>query len=471
MYLNGGWVTDGEPLQVVNPATGEPFAQVATINRAGVRQSLVDAQSAWRGWRDLTGKERGEFLLRIAEQVESRGEEIAKTITQENGKPLAQSRGEVGMTVDHFQWFAGEARRAYGRVVPQQVSSKRHLVLKQPVGVVGAIAPWNFPLVLAVRKVAPALAAGCPVILKPSSATPLCAVMLAEAVHEAGLPQGVFQLVIGDAREISAEWFDHPICRKITFTGSTEVGRELMRQAADSVKKLSLELGGHAPLIVFDDADLDQAVEGTMIAKFRNTGQSCIATNRIYVQRPIFDAFVEALVDKTKALQLGAGLEDGVEIGPLINEAALENALTHIRQATGAGASVLCGGARADTGAGYFLQPTVLTEVPEDSLCMQEETFAPVAPVVVFDDEEEVIARANDSQYGLAAYLFTTNLSRAWRLAEVLEAGTVGINDAVPATSQCPFGGMKQSGLERELGSEGLDAYLETKHVSFGEIE
>jgi succinate-semialdehyde dehydrogenase/glutarate-semialdehyde dehydrogenase len=265
--------------------------------------------------------------------------------------------------------------------------------------------------------------------------------------------------------------FDHPVCRKITFTGSTEVGRELIRQSADGIKTLSLELGGHAPLIVFDDADLDQAVEGALIAKFRNTGQSCIAANRIFVQRGIFSSFVEAFVDKTKALRTGPGMEDGVEVGPMIDAAALEDALTHIEQAARAGAKVLCGGARADIGAGYFLQPTVLTDVPKDALCMREETFAPVAPVIAFDDETEVIARANDTRYGLAAYVFTNNLARAWRMAEALEAGTVGINDAVPATSQCPFGGMKQSGLGRELGSDGLDAYLETKHVSFAGIE
>ncbi len=471
LYLNGAWVKDGKPLGVVDPATGEPFAQIATIDRAAVRQALADAQSAWQGWRELTGKERGIYLRRIAEHIEARSEEIAKTITQENGKPLAQSRGEVGLTVDHFEWFAEEARRSYGRVVPHQASGKRHLVLKQPVGVVGAIAPWNFPLMLAVRKVAPALAAGCPAVLKPASATPLSSVLLAEAVHEAGLPPGVFQLVVGNAREISAELFDNPVCRKITFTGSTEVGHKLMRQAADGIKKLSLELGGHAPLLVFDDADLDQAVEGALIAKFRNTGQSCIAANRIYVQQGIAKRFTESLVEKTKALKVGAGLEDGVDIGPLIDETSLENALAHIQQAVGAGAKILCGGSRADIGSGHFLQPTVLTDVPEDALCMREETFAPVTPVNVFDDEDEVVAQANNTQYGLAAYAFTTNLARAWRMAEALEAGTVAINDAVPSTSQCPFGGMKQSGLGRELGSEGLDGFLETKHVSFGGIE
>jgi succinate-semialdehyde dehydrogenase/glutarate-semialdehyde dehydrogenase len=471
LYLHGQWVAEGKPLEVVNPATGEAFASVATIDRKGVRQALDNAQSAWHDWRKLTGKQRGAFLRRIAQGLEDRTDEIAHTITLENGKPLAQSRGEVAMTVDHFEWFAEEARRSYGRVVPHQAGGKRHLVLKQPVGVVGAIAPWNFPLVLAVRKVAPALAAGCPVLLKPASATPLSAVLLAEAVHAAEVPPGVFQLVVGHSPDIAAEMFENRACRKITFTGSTEVGRHLMRSAAEGVNKLSLELGGHAPLIVFEDANLDRAVEGAMIAKFRNTGQSCIAANRIYVQRTIFDRFVEAFVDQTKNLKVGNGLEEGVDVGPLIDQSALDHAQSHIREAEASGAEVLCGGSRADFNGGFFLEPTVLAGVPEDALCMRDETFAPVVPVVPFGDEEEVISRANDTRYGLAAYAFTESLSRAWRVAEALEAGTVGINDAVPSTSQCPFGGVKRSGLGRELGSEGLDAFFETKHVSFGGIE
>ncbi|MCA9067366.1 MAG: NAD-dependent succinate-semialdehyde dehydrogenase, partial [Planctomycetaceae bacterium] len=427
--------------------------------------------NAWSVWRSFTGKQRGEFLRRIAENIEHRADEIARTITFENGKPLAQSRGEVAMTVDHLQWFAEEARRAYGRVVPQQAEGKRHLVLKQPVGVVGAIAPWNFPLVLAVRKVAPALAAGCPVVLKPASATPLSSLALAEAVHEVGLPAGVFQLVVGRAQEIAAEMFSNPNCRKVTFTGSTEVGHELIRLAATNVTKLSLELGGHAPFIVFDDADLDLAVEGALIAKFRNTGQSCIAANRIYVQRGIYEVFVERFVEGAKSLKVGDGLGEGVEIGPLIDEQTLQNALGQITNAKEQGGRVLCGGQRWDGGTGCFLEPTVLSDVPMDALCMSDETFAPVVPVVPFETEDEVIRQANDTRYGLAAYFFTNNLARAWRVAESLEAGTVAVNDSVPATSQCPFGGMKQSGLGRELGSEGLDAYLEVKHVSFGGIE
>jgi succinate-semialdehyde dehydrogenase/glutarate-semialdehyde dehydrogenase len=470
LYLNGEWKNPGTALEVTNPSTGEVIGSVSTIDRAGTRQAIADAEAAWAGWKGLTGKDRGAYLNAIADEIEKRADEIGRTISLENGKPLPQGKGEVGMTVDHFRWYAEEARRTYGRVIPHQMDGKRHLAIRQSVGVVGAIAPWNFPLVLAVRKVAPALAAGCPVLLKPASATPLSSVLLAEAVHEAGLPKGVFQLLIGNAREIGAELMENPSCRKITFTGSTEIGRELIRQSADQVKKLSMELGGHAPLIVFNDANLESAVEGALITKFRNGGQSCIASNRIYVQRGIYDAFLESFVEKASAMKVGDGLEDGVDIGPLINEAAVDTALSHIDAAVQSGARLVCGGKRPEGRGSNFLEATVLADVVEDTLCMKEETFAPVAPVAVFDDEDEVIRRANDTEYGLAAYVFTENLNRAWRVAEALEAGTVGVNDSVPSTSQCPFGGIKQSGLGRELGTEGLDAFLETKHISFGQI-
>jgi len=466
LYLGGRWIEPANPLDVINPATGEALARVGTVGRQEVARALADAEAAWPAWRKRPGQERGAFLDRIADVLQRRADEIARTITLENGKPLAQSRGEVKMTVDHLRWFAGEAERAYGRVVPNQVEGKRHLVVRSPVGVVGAIAPWNFPLVLAVRKVAPALAAGCPVVLKPASATPLNAVLLAEAVEEAELPPGVFQLVAGRASDIGAELLENSVCRKITFTGSTEVGRLLIQGARDSIKKLSLELGGHAPVLVFDDADLDQAVEGTLMAKFRNTGQSCIAANRVYVARSLYDRFVDLLVEKARALKLGNGLDDGVEVGPLIDEKALDHALGQVAEAEAQGARVLCGGKRWEGAKGFFLEPTILVDVPPDSPCMCDETFAPVAPVAAFDSEEEAIARANATRYGLAAYAFTNDLSRAWRLAESLEAGTICINDSVPATSQCPFGGLKQSGWGRELGTEGLDAFLETKHIS-----
>ena len=406
-------------------------------------------------------------MKKIADELERRRDEIARTITLENGKPLAQSLGELAMTVDHLRWFAEEARRAYGRIVPHQADGKRHLVIKTPIGVVAAISPWNFPLVLAVRKVAPALAAGCPVILKPASATPLCAVALAECVAAAQLPKGVFQLVAGPAAEIAREFLENPLCRKITFTGSTEVGRTLIQGAAASIKPLSLELGGHAPVVVFADAELDGAVEGAMITKFRNTGQSCIASNRIYVQRPIYEEFLKRFVEQAQKLKTGDGLEEGVQVGPLINEQGLSKAIEHIQDATRRGARLLCGGKRLER-RGWYLEPTVLADVPAEALCMSEETFAPVAAVCAFDTEAEAIQRANASPFGLSAYAFTRDLQRAFRLMESLEAGMLGLNDGVPTTSQCPFGGVKQSGWGRELGIEGMEAFLETKHVSLG---
>ncbi|MDE3100150.1 MAG: NAD-dependent succinate-semialdehyde dehydrogenase [Verrucomicrobiota bacterium] len=467
LYLNGQWVKTQKTIRVVNPSTTEVVAEVCTVDRAAVAQAVKDAHVAFAGWRALTGKARGAHLNKIADELEKRRDEIARVITLENGKPLAQSAGEIGMSVDHLRWFAEEARRAYGRIVPHQADGKRHLVVKTPMGVVAAIGPWNFPLVLAVRKIAPALAAGNTVILKPASATPVCAVLFAECVDAAKLPKGVSQLVAGSAREFAQEFLDNPLCRKITFTGSTEVGKELIRGAANQVKPLSLELGGHAPVLVFEDADLDAAVEGAMITKFRNTGQSCIASNRIYVQRGIYEKFLDKFVQQTRALKTGDGLEDGVSVGPLINEEGLTKALEHIQDATQRGARLLCGGKRLKR-QGYFLEPTVLADVPAGAACMSEETFAPVAALAPFDTEAEAIERANASPYGLSAYAFTRDLRRTFRLMEQLESGMIGINDGVPTTSQCPFGGVKQSGWGRELGIEGMDAFLETKHVSLG---
>jgi len=470
LYLGGQWRQPGPPIDVIDPATGEVVGQVATVGRAEVAEALACADEAFASWRQLPAKERGAFLTRTADALEGRADEIARAITLENGKPLPQSRGEVAMAIDHLRWFAAEAPRAYGRIVPHQADGKRHLVIKSPVGVVGAIAPWNFPLVLAVRKVAPAMAAGCSVLLKPSSSTPISGVMLAECIKAADVPAGVFQLVVGKASDIAAEFMDNPICRKLSFTGSTEVGRKLIAGSARNVTNLSLELGGHAPVIVFEDADIDLAVQGAIITKFRNTGQSCIASNRIYVQRPVYERFVKAFVAQAAVLKVGNGLDEGVEIGPLVNAAALDTALAHIADAVAGGAKVMCGGKRTGSDAGCFLEPTILVEVAAEARCMREETFAPVAPVCVFDDEDEAVRLANDTCYGLAAYAFTRDMNRALRLAEQLDAGTIALNDAVPATSQCPFGGMKQSGLGRELGIEGLDAYLETKHVSIGGV-
>ncbi len=346
VYLGGKWIETGEKIQVTNPATGEKFASVSALDRDQVHSAFDAAQAAFPAWRGITAKERGAFLLRVADEVHKRADEIARLITLENGKPLAQSKGEMAMTEDHLRWFAEEGRRAYGRLIPHQVQGKRNMVVKTPIGVVGAIAPWNFPLVLGIRKAAPALAAGCPVVLKPSSQTPLCSIAFAECVEAAGIPGGVFQVVIGSARMIAEEFLTNPICRKITFTGSTEVGRELIKGAAQAIKPLSLELGGLAPLLVFDDCNLDQAVQETLIAKFRNTGQSCIAANRIYVQRSIHDEFVKRFVAGVQKLKTGPGLEPGVDIGPLINQQALDAALAQIEEAAGRGGKVLCGGKR-----------------------------------------------------------------------------------------------------------------------------
>lgn len=466
LYLNGSWLTTEASLPVVNPASGETFARISTVDRPRVAQAISDAHTAYTAWRQVTGKGRGELLEKVADEIERRREEIARIITLENGKPVVQSQGEVALAVDHLRWFAQEARRSYGRLVPPQVESKRHLVLKQPIGVVAAISPWNFPLMLAMRKVAPALAAGCAVILKPARQTPLSAVALAECIAAVEPPKGVFQFVVGDASELGKEFLENPLCRKISFTGSTEVGRQLIAGAAPLVKPLALELGGNAPVLVFEDCALEAAVNGVMMAKFRNNGQSCIAANRIYVQRAIYPGFMNLFAERVKALKCGDGVDPQNQIGPLINRAAVEKASEHVADAVNGGARIVCGG-QPLARPGYFFEPTVLANVSRTSLCMFEESFAPIAPLTPFDTEREGVELANKSIHGLSAYVFTHDLRRAFRLAEALEAGTIGINDGLPTTSTCPFGGMKQSGWGRELGSEGLDAFLETKHVSF----
>jgi len=465
LYLNGQWHTSEVALPVVNPASGEIFGRVSVVNRAGVRDAIQHAHKSFAGWRQVTGKGRGEILNRIADELARRREEIARLITLENGKPVGQSQGEVALAVDHLRWFAGEARRAYGRIVPQQVESKRHLIIKSPMGVVAAISPWNFPLMLAVRKVAPALAAGCPVILKPARQCPLSSIAFAECVAAVEPPKGLFQLVLGDPAELGREFLENPLCRKITFTGSTEVGRQLISGAAPFVKPLSLELGGNAPVLVFADCALEAAVNGVLMAKFRNGGQSCIAANRIYVERAVYPDFLRLLTERVQALVVGPGIDPETQVGPLINHGAVDQALEHVHDALNGGARLLCGG-KPIKRPGYFFEPTVLANVSRNSLCMYEESFAPIAPVTMFDNEPEAIEFANHTIHGLAAYAFTNDLRRTFRLAESLEAGVIGINDGLPTTTQCPFGGMKQSGWGRELGSEGLEAFLETKHVS-----
>lgn len=471
LLIDGQWHDSPQRLTITDPGSGRPFATVAAADRNTARRAIESAYAALPDWRARTGMQRGDYLFSVAEALTRRSEEIARDITRENGKPLAQSKGEMSMTIDHLRWFAEEARRSYGRIVPHQVAGKRHLILRQPVGVVAAISPWNFPLVLAARKVAPALAAGCTAILKPSSQTPICAVKFAECVVEAGIPPGVFQLIAGKAQPIADEFAENPLCAKISFTGSTEVGKRLIEASARTVTRLSLELGGHAPVLIFADADLDQAVEGALIAKFRNTGQSCIAANRILVERSIYEAFLERFAGRVRQLKVGYGLDEGVEIGAIVNRQSLDAAVAQIDDAVSCGGRLLCGGRPVDGGNGFFLAPTVIADVPDNAICMREEIFAPIAPVAAFDTEQQAVAAANDTRYGLAAYAFTGSFSRAFRIMEALEAGTVCINDAVPATSNCPFGGLKESGVGRELGIEGLDAFLETKHVSIAGID
>lgn len=465
LYLNGEFVTSDPAWNVVNPATGEPFASISTISRARLAEAIRDAHAAFAGWRQLTAKARGEYLRQIAAQLERRKDELARFISLENGKPLAQSQAEVALALDHLQWFAEECRRVYGRIIPPQAEGKRNLVVKTPIGVVAAISPWNFPLMLSVRKMAPALAAGCPVVLKPARQTPIACAVFAECVHAAQLPKGVFQMVCGPSGEFGQEFMANPLCRKVTFTGSTDVGRVLIAEAAATIKPLSLELGGQAPFLVFADADLDQAVEGAMLAKFRNTGQSCIAANRFLVQRPVYERFLELFTAKVKTLKAGAFDEPGIDIGPLIDQGGMDKALEHIQEAVQRGAQLLCGGKRIER-QGLFLQPTVLANVPLDALCMREETFAPVAPTAPFETEAEAIRLANDTPFGLCAYAYTRDVSRVFRLSEQLEAGMIGMNDGLPTTSNAPFGGVKQSGWGRELASEGIEAFVETKHIS-----
>ncbi len=470
LYKEGKFFTEtGNTLDVYNPATSERIGSISYGDRPFVREAIDAADRAFSEWRMITGKERGTYLFKIIEAIQKRATELAEFICLENGKPIEQARAEVNGTIDHFRWFAEEARRGYGRIVPNQAQGKRHLVVKQPKGVVGAIPPWNFPLILGVRKMAPALAAGCTVVLKPASDSPLCCGLLAECVHEAGLPSGVFNLVSAPSSVIADEMIENPKCKKITFTGSTGVGRKLMQKAATYIKDLSLELGGNGPLIVFKDADITQAVEGAIGAKFRNTGQSCIAANRIFVHEDIAEEFVDSFLSAARNLKVGPGIEEGMDVGPLIHQDALKKALHYIELATSEGAEVRLGGHRL-TGDRYdqgtFLAPTVLTGVHDEMSCMREEVFAPIAPIVTFRSYEEVIRRANDTEYGLSAFLFTTDLSTAIRAGEDLESGTVGVNDGVPSTTNCPFGGVKQSGLGRELGKEGMEAFQDIKHIS-----
>ncbi|MCI0379671.1 MAG: NAD-dependent succinate-semialdehyde dehydrogenase [Gemmataceae bacterium] len=470
LYIDGKWCEGegGKTIGVINPATEDVICEMAFGSRKDTRRALAAAAKAMPAWMKQTPYDRAKVLKKTAELMRERVDAIARTLTTEQGKPLAESKAEILHSADTFEWFAEEGKRAYGQVIPNSQPGKRHVTLKHPIGVVGAISPWNFPITLQSRKICPALAAGCTIVCKPASQTPLSLVQVFECMIEAGLPPGVANLVTGPAQEIADEFLENPICRKISFTGSTEVGKQLMRGAADGLKRLSLELGGHAPFIVFPDADPEVGAKIAVTGKFRNNGQVCIAPSRFYVHRDVQKKFTEATVEFAKNLKLGNGLDAGVEIGPMFEKRAMENTIGLVEDAKKTGAKILTGGKRYEKfEKGYFFEPTVLTNLNMDAKIMTEEPFAPVMPLLDFSKLDDVIAAANNTRYGLAAYVFTNDLTVAWKMAEGLEAGIIGVNDPVPATPQCPFGGMKESGLGRELAHEGLEAYLETKYVSF----
>ena len=466
MIINGEEVGHELPIiEVSNPATGQVFATVPKGNGKEAELAVDAAFAAFEKWSGLSAYERSDLIRNWYELIKDHTEDLAKTMTEEQGKPLTEARGEINYANGFMSWYAEEGKRVYGEMIPATQQNKRLFVHKQPVGVAAVITPWNFPAAMITRKVGPALAAGCTVVIKPAGQTPLTAIKLVQLAGEAGIPPGVVNIVTGDSKTIGEAWLKDTRVRKLTFTGSTEVGKVLMQGAAETVKKVSLELGGHAPAIIMEDCDLDKAVEGVLAAKFRNAGQTCVCINRVYVQESIAESFTQKLVEKAKKMKVGNGLDEGVDIGPLIDVSAVEKAQNHVDDATTKGAIIALGGKGRD---GLFFEPTILTNVTDDMVCMYEETFGPVMPISTFSTEEEAIRRANDSIYGLAAYVFTENISRGIRITDKLEYGIIGLNDGLPSTPQAPFGGFKQSGLGREGGHHGIDEYLEVKYISLG---
>ena len=468
-YINGQWCDSisGKRYSVTNPATEESIAEVAFGSRDDCRKAIAAAAKAMPAWMKTTAYDRAKILKKTADLMRERADAMARTLTMEQGKPLPEAKAEVLHSADTFEWFAEEGKRMYGQLIPNSAPGKRHLTLKHPVGVVGAIGPWNFPITLQARKIAPALAAGCTIVCKPASQTPLSLANVFDCLIDAGMPAGVANFVVGPGAEIAEEFMQNPHVRKVSFTGSTEVGKQLMRMAADQVKRLSLELGGHAPFIVFPDADPEVVAKAAVIGKFRNNGQVCISPSRFFVHQDISKRFTEAAVAEAKKLKLGNGLNVGIDVGPMFEKKAMDNTLELIADARKKGAKCLTGGKRSDEfDRGYFFEPTILNGLSADANLLTQEPFAPVMPILDFDKLDEVIAAANNTKYGLAAYVFTNDISVGFKMAEGLEAGIIGLNDPVPATPQCPFGGMKESGLGRELAHEGLEAYLETKYLS-----
>ncbi len=464
--VDGAWIeaASGAVIEVTNPANDSVIAAVPSLSGAEAQKAIAAADKAFTHWSRVAAKDRTAILRKWFDLIVENADDLGALMTAEQGKPLAEAKGEALYAASFVEWFAEEAKRVYGDTIPAPTSDKRIVVMKQPVGVCAAITPWNFPAAMITRKAAPALAAGCVMVVKPAEQTPLTALALGVLAEEAGVPAGVFQVVTGDAREIGAELTGSETIRKLSFTGSTEVGRILMAQSAPTIKKLSLELGGNAPFIVFDDADLDAAVEGAIVSKYRNAGQTCVCSNRIYVQSGVYEAFSEKLAARVKELPVGAGAEPGVLIGPLIDADAVAKVEDHISDALGKGAKILTGGARHSLG-GTFFEPTVLTGATQSMKIAREETFGPVAPLFRFESEEEAVAMANDTEFGLAAYFYTENIRRTWRVAEALEYGMVGHNTGLISNEVAPFGGVKQSGLGREGSHYGIDEYLEIKYL------
>jgi len=470
-YVNGEWIDadDRATFEVTNPADGSVLGTVPRLGADETRRAIDAAAAAMPTWRALTGKERAAILRRWHDLMIEHADDLALLMTLEQGKPITESRGEIVYAASFIEWFAEEAKRVYGDVIPGHQPDKRIIVLKEPVGVVAAITPWNFPAAMITRKAGPALAAGCTFVIKPASATPFSALALAVLAGQAGIPPGVFNVVTGSAAAIGGELTANPTVRKITFTGSTKIGKQLLAEAAATVKKVSMELGGNAPFIVFDDADLDAAVEGAMQSKYRNSGQTCVCTNRIYAQADIYDAFVEQLSAAVAELKVGPGTEEGVQQGPLIDLAAVEKVEEHIADALEKGARVVTGGKRHALG-GSFFEPTVVADATPDMLAAREETFGPLAPVFKFDTDEEAIRLANATEFGLAAYVYGRDINRVWRAAEGIESGMIGINTGLISTEVAPFGGVKQSGIGREGSKYGIEEFLETKYLCFGGI-
>ena len=469
--INGQWVQGSSRFDVHDPATGEKLVDVANLGTAEAQAAIAAANAAWPAWRSKTGKERSIILRKWFDLLMANVDDLGRLMTAEQGKPFAEAKGEVTYGASFVEWYAEEAKRVNGETLPQFDNNRRLMVLRQPIGVCAAITPWNFPLAMITRKVAPALAAGCPVVIKPAELTPLTALAAAELALRAGIPAGVLNVLTADSSNsvaIGKVLCDSDVVRHLSFTGSTEVGRILMAQSAPSVKKLALELGGNAPFIVFDDADIDSAVEGAMASKYRNAGQTCVCANRIYVQDAVYDEFVQKFAHKVKALKVGNGFDEGVMQGPLIEPAAIEKVERHVRDALSKGGKLLTGGHKMD---GQFFQPTVIAEARADMLCAKEETFGPFAPVFRFKHEQEAIDAANHTEFGLASYFYSRDVGRIFRVSEALEYGMVGINVGIIATEHVPFGGVKQSGLGREGSHHGMDEYLELKYLCIGDIE